>query len=99
MNRRQQELLPDLVHLFTDDAHDLVDRAVSEKEGRIDSRAKLPNIPGPQQEFVACHLGVGGRLAKGGDKKFRPTMHVYPYLLSCRNGLDGRPVPFLAQKI
>ena len=74
-NAGQEELLPDLVHLFADDADDLVQRALPEEEVVVNARAELANVTGPQQELVAGHFGVCRGLAKGRNKELGPTMH------------------------
>jgi hypothetical protein len=49
---------------------------------RVNPRAELANIPGAEQEFVACDLGVGRSLAEGGNEELRPTMHEFWKTLS-----------------
>ena len=71
----EEELLADGVHLFADDAHDLVDRAVAEKEIGVDAGAELADIAGAEEELVAGDFSVRGDLAEGGDKELGPAMH------------------------
>ena len=61
----------------------LLTERFAEEEVGINAGAELTDITGAEQELVAGDLGVGGGFAKGGDKKFRPTMHDFGDLLSC----------------
>ena len=89
-NRRQEELLPDLVHLLAHNADDLVQRPLPEKEIVVDARAELPNVAGAEQKLVAGHFGVCRGLAKGRNKELRPTMQRVRKLSRPPNRLAGR---------
>src|SRR5436305_11978414 len=78
MQRRQQELLPDLVHFLADDADDLVYGTLSEEQIRVNAGGELTDISGADQKFVARDFGVGRRFAQRGNKKLRPAVHVTP---------------------
>ncbi len=75
VERGQEELLADLVHLFADDGDDLVDGALAEGEVAVDAGAELADVAGAEQELVAGDFGVGGSFAEGGDEELGPTMH------------------------
>src|SRR5271156_315462 len=75
MDRRQQKLLPDLVHLLANDSHDLVDRPLTEEQVGVDARAKLADISAPNEELVTGDFGVRRSLTKGRDKEPGPAMH------------------------
>src|SRR3984957_3614056 len=64
IQRRQVELLADLVHFLPDDAHDLLRGAIPQKEERIDTRAKLAYVSGSNQKFMAWDLGINRGLAE-----------------------------------
>src|ERR1700761_910014 len=85
MNRRQIKLLPDRVHLLAHNRDDLVQRPLPKKEVVVNPRAKLPDIPGPQQKFMAGHFGIRRGLAQSRNKQFRPAMHKGRYNLSARD--------------
>ena len=70
IQRRKQELLPDLVHLFADDADDLVDRALPEKQVRVKPGAQLTDVSRSEEELMACDFGVCRCFAKCGYKDF-----------------------------
>src|SRR5262249_57765903 len=61
MQRRQQVLLPDLVHLFTHDLDDAQQGALPEEQVGVDSGGELANIAGADQEFVAGDLPLSPR--------------------------------------
>ena len=75
VQRGEQELLADPVHLLADDGGDLVQRALAERQIAVDSGAELANVSGAKQELMTGDLGVGGSLAEGGDEELGPTMH------------------------
>jgi hypothetical protein len=95
VERGQQELLADLVHLLAHDGDDLVQRALAEKEIVVNARAQLADIAGAEQEFVAGDLGVRRSLAEGRNKEFRPTMHTKstPSPKDHADAARPRPVP------
>ena len=71
----EEELLADLVHLFADDADDLVDGSLAEEEIGVDSGAELADVSGAEEELVAGDFGVCRSLAECGDKEPGPTVH------------------------
>src|SRR5664279_5306988 len=79
VQRRQVEFLTDLVHLFADDAHDLLGSAIAEEKKRIDSGAQLTDVSSADQQLVTSDFGIGRSLAKSGDKELRPMMHGYGF--------------------
>ena len=75
MEGGQEEFLADLVHLFADDVHDLVEGAVAQEEIGVDSGGQLADVSGADQEFVAGDFGVGRGFAQGRDEELGPAMH------------------------
>ncbi len=71
----QEELLGDLVHLFADNADDLVKGALGEEEIVVDARAELADVAGAEQELVTGHFGVRRGLTQSGNEELGPTMH------------------------
>ena len=65
MQRRQEKLLPDLVHLLAHDGDDLVQRALAEEQIAVDAGAELADVAGAEQELVAGDLGVWRALHEG----------------------------------
>src|ERR1019366_4436715 len=83
-NRRQKELLPDLVHLLAHDADNLVQRALAEKEIVVDARSELADVAGADEELVAGHFGVCRGLAKSRNEELGPALHRDKCMLSRR---------------
>ena len=75
MQRRQVELLPDLVHLLADDAHDLVERPLPKKQIGVNPGSQLADVSRADQKLVAGDFGVRRSLAQRGNKELRPAMH------------------------
>src|SRR6266852_4061179 len=75
MQRRQIELLPNLVHLLADDPHDLVDGAIPKKEKRVNASAQLTDVSRADQQLVTGNLGISRGLAQSRNKEFRPAVH------------------------
>ena len=65
-----EKLLPDPVHLLAHDAHDLVERPITQKKVRVNPRRQLPNVTSPHQKLVAGHFRVSGSLAQCRNKQF-----------------------------
>src|SRR5271157_5744687 len=79
IQRRQVELLPDLVHFLADDARDLLNSAIAEEQERIDPSAQLTNVSRADQQLVTSNFGISRSLAKSGNKELRPAVHDYGF--------------------
>ena len=77
MQRGHKKLLPDPVHLLAHNGDDLVERPVSEKKIRVNTRRQLPNVARPHEKLVAGYFGLRRRLAQCRNEEFRPTMHTW----------------------
>ena len=77
VQRRQENLLgADAVHLLAHDLLDLQQRALRQEQVTVDSRRKLADVSGAQQQFVAGDLGFRRVFAKGRDKQLAPEHKV-----------------------
>jgi hypothetical protein len=67
---RHLHFLPtDRVDLLADDLLDAVVHALAERQQRVDPRAELADVAGPDEEPVGRHLGLGRIVAEGGEEK------------------------------
>ncbi len=64
-------LLPDLVHLLPHDLDDLEDRALAERQDRVDAGGELPDVAGAHQELVRGNDRVRRHLFQGRRERFR----------------------------
>ena len=70
MEGGQQELLTaGVVELLPDDLLDLVQHPQSQGQEGVHTRCQSADVAGPDQQLMAGHLGVGGRLAEGSDQQ------------------------------
>ena len=68
VERGQEKLLADLVHLFADDANDLIERALAEGEVAVNASAQLADVAGAEKKLMTGDFGVCRSFAEGGDK-------------------------------
>ena len=67
---RQQEFLPDFVHLFANNAHDFVNGSLTEEQVGVDSCAQLTDVSGTEKELVTGDFGVCRCFAKRRNENF-----------------------------
>ena len=74
-HRHQHLLAADRVHLLADDLHDPLVDAIAGGQPRPQPRSDLPDQAGADHQLVRDRLGVGGRLALGGQEVGGQTRH------------------------
>ena len=70
MEDREQHLLAaGGIELLSDHLLDPLQHPQSERQEGVDPRCQPPDVPGPDEELVAGHLGVGRCLSQGADQE------------------------------
>ena len=70
VNHRHRNLLPaDGVHLSADDAHNVHQGALGQRQIAENARCQRPDEPGAQQQLMTDHFGLGGGLSQCGSKQ------------------------------
>ena len=64
------------VHLLADDPLDVAVDDPAERQPREPARRGPPDVPGPHQQPVARHLGVGGIVTQGAEEQRRHPEHA-----------------------
>ena len=66
----EQDLLPaDRVHLLAHHAFDVAQHPQPQRQPAVQPGCDGPDVSGPDQKFVAGHLGVGGVIAQGAQEQ------------------------------
>ena len=68
-DRHLDLLAADPVHLLADDLLDALVDPEPERQERVDARAELADVAGPDEEPVRRHLGIGRIVTQGREEQ------------------------------
>ena len=68
-DRHLHLLAADRVLLLADDLLDPVVDPLAERQQRVDPRAELADVAGPEEQAMGRHLGIGGVVAQGREEE------------------------------